>query len=194
MALAQTMTPILLNPPDQFETERLIIRSPRPGDGLAVFEGQVDTLSDLRAWPASLGWALAEPSIDASEAYCREGHAAYQARTDFPLLMFVKEGNIYLGGSGLHRPDWSVPKFEIGYWCRKQFQGNGLVTEAVVAITQFAFSELGARRVTSLPDVENLPSRRVVERAGYVLEGIMRNERVTPDGQLRSTCLYAITR
>lgn len=179
---------------EQIETERLLIRCPRAGDGAAVCEAVRETLADLRAWPASLPWALAEPSVDSSEAFCREGHAAYRARTDLPMLLFLKAGNVYVGGSGLHRIDWRLPKFEIGYWCRKRFQGQGLMTEAVAAIAAFALGGLGARRVTSLPDAANLPSRRVAERAGFLLEGIMRSERVTPAGEARDTCLYAIAR
>ncbi|TMH13282.1 MAG: GNAT family N-acetyltransferase [Betaproteobacteria bacterium] len=188
------MNPLLLDIPEQFETERLVIRCPRAGDGTIVQEGVVETLADLRAWPASLPWALVEPTVDASEAFCRDGHAAYLLRQSLPMLLFLKSGNVYAGGSGMHHLDWSVPKFEVGYWCRKRFQGQGLITEAVKAITEFAFTALDARRLESLPDAQNTASRCVVERAGYVLEGVMRHERATAQGELRDTCLYAITR
>jgi RimJ/RimL family protein N-acetyltransferase len=188
------MAPLLRDIPEQFETERLLVRCPRPGDGRAVHEAVVETLADLRAWPASLPWSLAEPSVDGSELFCREGQVDYLARRNLPMLLFLKDGNVYVGGSGLHAIDWSVPRFEIGYWCRKRYQGRGLLTEAVVAITEVAFTTLGARRVASLPDERNAASRRVVERAGYALEGVMRHERRTPDGEPRNTCLYAATR
>jgi RimJ/RimL family protein N-acetyltransferase len=187
------MDPILYDIPEQIETQRLLIRSPRPGDGLVVHQGVLDTLVDLRAWPASLPWALFQPSIEASEAFCRQSHAAYISRKELPMLLFLKKDNAYVGASGLHSVDWSVPKFEIGYWCRKRYQGQGLITEAVTAITAFAFATLGARRVASLTDEHNAASRRVLERSGYVLEGIMRNERVTPEGEARDTCVYAVT-
>ena len=90
--------------------------------------------------------------------------------------------------------DWAVPKFEVGYWCRRRLQGQGLMAEAVTAVVRFAFETLGARRVTSLPDAENHASRRVAERAGLVLEGTMRHERLAPDGTPRDTCLYARAR
>jgi RimJ/RimL family protein N-acetyltransferase len=47
------------------------------------------------------------------------------------------------------------------------------------------------RRIVALPDAANLPSCRVCERAGYVLEGTLRNERMAPDGSLRHTRVYA---
>ncbi|HJV67842.1 GNAT family protein [Ideonella sp.] len=185
------MNPILRDLPEQLETERLLIRCPRAGDGAMVHAAVVETLAELRAWPASLPWAMAEPTVDASELFCREGRAAYLQRLHLPMLLLLKDGGDYVGGSGLHHIDWATPKFELGYWCRRRFQGQGLIGEAARAITAFAIERLGARRVTCLPDAANQPSRRVAERAGFLLEAVMRHERTTPDGTLRDTCLYA---
>ena len=178
--------------PLQIETARLLIRCPQPGDGRVVHEAVVETLGELRAWPASLPWTVFEPSVESSEAFCRQGHADFLARSNFPMLVFLKQGLVYVGGNGLHDLDWSVPRCEIGYWCRKGYTGQGIATEAVKAVSAFAIQTLGARRVVSLPDEKNLASRLVAERAGYLLEGVMHNERKAPDGLLRNTCLYAL--
>lgn len=55
----------------------------------------------------------------------------------------------------------------------------------------FAFDKLGARRVEAFPDDLNIASCRVCEKAGFQLEGVMRNARADPDGQLRNTRIYA---
>lgn len=194
MPTAHAMSPSLLRDiADHIETPRLLIRCPRPGDGQAVFEGVRDSLAALRAWPASLPWALFEPSIEASETFCREGHLNYLARKELPMLMFLKDGGHYIGGAGFHHLDWDTPKCEAGYWCRPAFQGQGLVTEAVSALCRWAMQDLGMARITALPDAENQPSRAVAERAGMVLEATLRHERKAPDGTLRNTCLYALT-
>ena len=187
------MNPTLLDVPTQLETERLLIRCPQPGDGALVYAGVVESIKELRAWPASLAWAVAEPSIDAFERFCRDSHADFLARKGFAMLLILKSENAYVGGSGVHGFDWSVPKCEIGYWCRSSYCGHGLITEAVTAISRFAQDALGARRIISLPDELNTASRSVAERAGYLLEGTMINERKAPDGSLRNTCLYALT-
>lgn len=185
---------ILLEIPEQFETERLLIRCPRAGDGPIVHASVVDSLAALREFPASLPWAMAEPSVDVSEQYCRESHANHLLRTSLPMLLFRKSDGAHVGSSGLHSFDWAVPKCEIGYWGRSGFNGQGYITEAVKAITAFAFDRLGMRRVESLPDDENTRSWLVCERAGYRLEGVMSNDRVAPDGRLRSTRVYASIR
>jgi RimJ/RimL family protein N-acetyltransferase len=183
--------PILLNIPDQLETERLLIRCPRPGDGPIVYASVHDSLASLRQFPASLPWAMQEPALEASEQYCREGQAGYLLRTNLPMLLFLKGTDTHVGNSGLHRFDWSVPKCEIGYWVRAGFEGQGFITEAVKAISAFGFTHLGLRRIEALADEANLASCGVCERAGYALEGTLRHERSGPDGTLRNTRVYA---
>ena len=183
--------PILRDVPELIESARLRIRPPRPGDGQIVFEAVRETLAELRRFPASMSWALAEPTLDSSEKYCREAYANFQTRRDLPLLFLLKEVDIVVGSSGLHRMDWSVPKFEVGFWGRSSFHGKGYVTEGVAAIVKFAFEKLGARRVEAFPDEANTRSCKVCERLGFALEGTLRHERIDPDGTLRSTRVYA---
>jgi len=185
-------SPVLREVPLQFETERLLIRCPQPGDGRMVYASVVESLSALREFPASLPWAMAEPSVETSEQFCREAQANYLLRASLPMLLFIKGTNTLVGSSGLHDFDWSVPKCEIGYWGRSSFGRQGLITEAVKAITAFAFTQLGVRRVEALPDAENVPSCLVCERAGYALEGTLRNDRIAPGGTLRNTRVYAL--
>jgi RimJ/RimL family protein N-acetyltransferase len=183
--------PILRNVPELIESARLRIRPPRSGDGQIVFEAVRESLVDLRRFPASMGWALVEPTLESSEKYCREAYANFQTRRDLPLLLLLKETDIVVGSSGLHRMDWTVPKFEVGFWGRSSFHGKGYVTEGVGAIVKFAFEKLGARRVEAFPDDANVRSCKVCERLGFALEGTLRHERVDPDGTLRSTRVYA---
>jgi RimJ/RimL family protein N-acetyltransferase len=185
------MNPLVLDFPDSFESERLTIRAPRPGDGGAVHEAIVETLAALREFPASLPWAMAEPSVEGSESFCRTGYANFIQRKDLPMLLIERSSGSLVGASGLHRFDWSVPRFEIGFWCRQSRQGQGFMTEAVNAITAFAFDTLKARRVEAFSDDLNVRSWRVCERAGFQLEGVMRNARADPNGTLRDTRIYA---
>jgi RimJ/RimL family protein N-acetyltransferase len=92
----------------------------------------------------------------------------------------------------LHRIEWSVPKFEIGYWVRTSFTGQGYATEAVRGITAFAFEALGARRVEIRCAPENHPSARVAERAGFPLEGELRNAEVDAQGKPRNVLVFSM--
>ncbi len=167
--------PLLLDIPEQFSTRRLLVRAVSPGDGVLHLPALQESLHDLRQYLGDLSWVKEEPSPSNSEIYCRQNHGRFLQRTDLVYFMFDKNTQHLIGGIGLHRIDWSVPKFEIGYWCRVSSQGNGYVSEAVTAITALAFDQLAAKRVEIRADDDNIASWRVAEKNSFVLEGILRN-------------------
>lgn len=185
------MNPLLLDLPSSFESERLTLRMPQRGDGQALFEAVSESLVELRRFLVSLPWVAADPSPEASEVFCRNAFANFHARKDFPFLLHEKTTGKLVGVCGLHRPEWTVPKIEIGYWCRTSSVGHGFVSEAVMAVTGYAFTHMEALRAEIVTDDENTASRRVAERAGFALEGTLRNDRRALDGSLRNTCIYA---
>ena len=63
---------------------------------------------------------------------------------------------------------------ELGYWLGESHWGRGIVTEAVTALTEWAFRELPLTRVYALPLASNPASARVLEKAGLRLEGQFR--------------------
>lgn len=185
------IAPVLVDIPDAVASARLDLRTPRAGDGVAFSEALAESLPEMRRFLGSLSWVAREPSVESCETFCRTAHANFLARTDLPFLMFEREGGRLVGAVGLHRPAWATPKFEVGYWCRTSRAGQGFVTEGVEAIAGLAFRQLGAVRLEAITDEENLASRRVAERCGFELEGVLRHERRAPDGSLRNTCVYA---
>lgn len=187
------MQPILMDFPDHLETERLLLRVPKAGDGQTVYEATLETLENLRRWPYSMPWAQFEPSVEASEAFCRTTQAAFLARTDMSMLIFSKADSAFVGCSGLRPTNWAIPKFEIGYWCRKSCVGQGYITEAVRGLAAFACKELGARRLEIRQNASNLRSRNVAERAGFTLEGILCNDRLAADGSTEDTSIYGLS-
>jgi RimJ/RimL family protein N-acetyltransferase len=184
--------PLLVEPLSQLETERLVMRTPAAGDGPAMFEAVSESLAELRRFLASLPWVADEPSVEGSEIFCRNAHANFHARKDFPFLLIERSRSRLVGVCGLHRPDWNTPKFEVGYWCRTSESGDGYITEAVSAVCRYAIEHFGAVRLEAITDEQNMPSRRVAERCGFTLEGTLRSERRAPDGSLRNTCVYAL--
>jgi len=182
------MNPLLVPFPEEIETGRLIVRTARPGDG-AVFNRAIhESLAELSPW---LGWVRTPPTPEDSEASCRRAYAKFIAREDMMAFIFLKESGELIGGSGLHDMDWAQRIFEVGYWGRTGFAGRDLVTEGVKALADFALAELGAQRVFLTTDNANVRSWKLAERAGFELEGILRNERLDLDGKPRDTRVYA---
>jgi len=153
-----------------------------------MVEAIAESIDELRPW---MEWAQRVPSVEESEAWFREVAAKTEARENFQLLLFERETGRLVGSSGLHRPDWSVPRFEIGYWIRTSLTGRGFATEAARAIAALGFKTFGARRIEIRTSSLNHASQRVAERAGFELEGILRNHMRHVDGSLRDTMLYS---
>ena len=182
-------TPILRDFPDHLETERLLIRAPRAGDGAENCAAVQESLAELRPW---MPWAMEPLTPESQEAVMRRAHADFMARTDLMLLLLLKGTNTMVGSSGLHRIDWRVPRFEIGYWLRTSYTGKGYMTEAVNAITAFAFGTLEARRVEIRCDERNTRSAAVAQRCGFALEGVLRHSgRSHLDGELVNEMVFA---
>ena len=182
------MDPILLDFPDTFDTERLTIRAPRPGDGARVAEAVRESLPELRPW---MRWAQEDPSAEAQEARIRQRIADWLTRRQLLLLSFLKGTDTFVVSSGLHNIDWEARTFEIGYWVRTKFAGRGYISEAVNGITAFAFAHLKANRVEIRCDAKNDRSTAVARRCGFRLEGILRHNSLGVDGDLRDTMVFS---
>jgi RimJ/RimL family protein N-acetyltransferase len=184
-------TAILRDFPARIETPRLTLRAPQPGDGQENYTAIAETLEELQPW---MPWACEALSPETQEAVMRRAHADFLARTDLMLLMVSRDTGAMIGSTGLHNIDWRVPKFEIGYWLRKGYTGQGYMTETVSALAAFAFETLGAQRVEIRCDERNRRSAAVAHRCGFGLEGVLRNDgRHHQTGELTSTMVFART-
>ncbi len=63
---------------------------------------------------------------------------------------------------------------EIGYWLGREYWGNGFCTEAVVAVVEYGFEDLGLHRIFAHHISRNVASARVLEKAGFSKEGVFR--------------------
>ena len=189
------MDPLLLDVPARVATERLVLRNPCAGDGEAARAAVMATFDTLRPW---MPWAQHEPTPETQEAYCRRQQALFILRQE--LTWFVYErgsdgvGALVLGAVGLHHIDWSLRRFEMGWWRRAGLEHLGIAAEAAGAIVRLVFDGLGGRRLEARMDETNAASRRLAGRLGFTLEGVLRLDSATPGGEPRSTCVYARVR
>ena len=113
--------------------------------------------------------------------------------TQWTICFLDKATGRVIGNSGLHRIDWTIPKFEIGYWCRTSETSKGYVTEVVRGLTKLCFEKLNAARVEIRCDDLNVKSAAVAERCGFKLEGVLKNDERNTKGELRTTRIYGLT-
>ncbi len=180
---------ILIDFPYEFESERLLIRGPLPGDGQQVRLAVLESQDELRPW---MPWAMNIPNEEEYEALIRQWHLDFLARTNLILFLFHKESGEFVGGSGLHRIDWQVPRFEIGYWVRTSMARQGYISESTQAITNFAFDVLNAERIEIRCDANNFKSAAIPPKLGYTLEATLKSEARHHDtNDLRDTMIFA---
>jgi ribosomal-protein-alanine N-acetyltransferase len=87
-------------------------------------------------------------------------------------------------------PDVERVSAEIGYWLAEPFWGRGIATEALTAVTRHAIEAHDLTRVYALPFAWNVPSCRVLEKAGFVLEARLRRSAIK-DGVVTDQMQYA---
>jgi RimJ/RimL family protein N-acetyltransferase len=92
------------------------------------------------------------------------------------MVFAIDVDGFAVGAIGV-RPGEDVNRFsaEIGYWVGEEYWNRGIATEAVQAVTHYAFDTLGMMRVYAHVFEWNAASMRVLEKAGFQREGVMRH-------------------
>ena len=110
---------------------------------------------------------------------------------DDPTNLAIDVEGAAVGAIG-YVPGRDVERFsaEIGYWLGEAMWGRGIVTEALTLLTEHAFDKMNVLRMFALPFADNAGSVRVLEKAGYTREGVLRSSSVK-FGAIKDQLLYA---
>ncbi len=109
------------------------------------------------------------------------------------LTCGILYNNEVVGNIGFNSINHSLKKAEIGYWLSAQYQGCGIVTRAVSALFEMAFTQLGMEKVQICAAEGNKPSRAVCERLNMDLEGIITNAE-NLNGRIVDHAVYALSK
>ena len=114
-AVSSPIVPPLIDLPSELRGPRVLLRPYRVDDAEQLFAAINESLDHLRPW---VTWLDNNRSLDDVRDYCIRSQANWLLRTDLALGIFDAVSGRYLGGTGLHDPDWHLRAFEIGYWLR----------------------------------------------------------------------------
>jgi RimJ/RimL family protein N-acetyltransferase len=165
----------MINIPMPIITPRLKMRPLQPGDGQMLLDYKRESWDELLPW----GIYVHPPQIDErkvehDEIFCAQKYQKFQTREDITLIVLDKQTGRMIGIGGLHKPDWNIPMFMVGFQVRTHETGKGYGTEIAKALTKYAFDGLEAQRVYTFHAEGNIGSQRVIEKAGFKKEGVMR--------------------
>ena len=165
----------------------------------------IGQLATLRPWRQADGPSLVK--------YANNSNVARQLRDRFPHPYTAADARQFIqsianarpattfaitvdgqavGGTGF-APGADVERFsaEVGYWLGEPFWGRGITAEAVRLVSDYAFGTCNMLRLFALPFADNVQSIRVLEKAGYTREAILRAGSVK-EGRPRDQALYAL--
>lgn len=121
--------------------------------------------------------------------FIRDTRRKAEASEGLELGLF--DGGALVGMAGLHVAEPDNHGARVGYWLAEDRQGRGLVTGAVAVLVSHAFEEWALNRVEIRAAPDNVRSRAVAERLGFVEEGLLRGAERVGDGY-RDLVLYAM--
>jgi len=118
-------------------------------------------------------------------------HAVPAAPSERPTNLAIEVDGEAAGGIGFVRGA-DVERFsaEIGYWLGEHYWRRGIVTEALELVSEHAFRQFNVLRLFALPFADNIGSTRVLEKAGYLREGVLRFSSVKY-GKARDQYMYS---
>ena len=191
-SLSSSDNEIRLDLPTHIETPRLLLRPPRANEGKILNEAILESFELLSQY---MLWAKEKPTLQESEVVVKREAQNWilKRKADPELMLFIldKKNHDLIGATGFHDIDWDVPCAETGYWVRKKYLGQGYITEAINAITQYAFHVIKVKRLAITCDVDNERSKKIPERLGYQFESRMKANRIKPvSGEVSDTLVY----
>ena len=155
----------------ELETERLRIRDFQQSDYDAVYEYPSDP-EVVRYMPFGPNTPeQAQGFLDRVIPNQNE-----ENRINYEMAVILKENNQLIGGCRVNKVD--KIKAHIGYIFNKKYWGKGYASETAKALVDFGFKELKVHRVYATCDPDNIASKRVLEKAGMVLEGRLREDMI----------------
>ena len=167
-------------------TDRAILRILREADSAEAFAATARDRAHLEPW---LPFVHRIRELDHMRRFIRFRLDQHEKGNGFLAGIFLD--GVFVGGAGFHGYDRPPDKTDIGYWLAPHAQGQGLATLAVAALVDHAFDAEKLNRVEIRIDVANSRSRKVPQRLGFQLEGILRQDGFIADRRV-DHALYAV--
>lgn len=169
--------------------EELSLSAMRDEDKPALLQG-INSLGDAAAYLTRIPNPYAAFDADFWLASCRVQTTAPGGIPMWRMRNWaIRDAQHRLiGGIGLSSLTLGE-KAEIGYWLASERWGQGIMTKVVRGLTEFAFREYRLQRIFAEVMTTNVASRRVMEKAGYELEGVLRRHSHR-DGQPSDAAIY----
>jgi len=159
--------------PDRFETPRLVLRPLTWGDAPAIFDRYAQD-------PSATKFLVWRPHTHIGETYDYMARCLARPRASGCVYAVVaKADGTLLGAFDLRQPEPHLLQF--GYVLARQWWGQGLMTESLTEAANWVMQQQEIWRMSAVCDVDNIGSARVMQKSGFVQEGILRRFIIHPN-------------
>jgi RimJ/RimL family protein N-acetyltransferase len=150
----------------------------------------LDAAADGQLWNMTLTVVPGPATVGSYIATALDGRAA---GTVMPFVIVLRESGAIVGSTRFWKIDRANRKLEIGHtWLSKSVQRSAVNTEAKYPLLSHAFDTMQCVRVQFTTDELNQNSRAAILRIGAKQEGVVRHERIMPDGRKRNSVRFSI--
>lgn len=171
----------------QLETERLVLRRFVVEDAEAMYRNWASDpeVTKYLTWPT-------HANVDVTRAILKEWTATYASQNYYQWAIVLKEnGACPIGSIAAVKLNDDVSIVQIGYCLGRLWWHRGIMSEALKAVIDFFFNEVGANRIEARYDPQNPHSGMVMQKCGMKYEGTSRSSDRNNQG-ICDACWYAI--
>ena len=179
------MLTINFTPFPNLETERLVLRRVNENDANEIFA--------LRSNPETMKY-IPRPlvkSIDDALEHIAMIDAKIDTNEGINWAITYKDNPTLIGIIGHYRIKPDHFRAEVGYMLLPEYNGKGIITEAVQEVVKYGFNEMKLHSIEAIIDPENFGSEKVLQKCGFVKEAHLR-ENEFYEGRFLDTVIYSI--
>jgi RimJ/RimL family protein N-acetyltransferase len=149
-------------------------------------------MNEPELWKYSL---VAINKVEDLKGYVEAAIDSRKNKTAYPFIVFDKQLNKYVGSTRFYDMQLNFETTQLGYtWYSKEVWGTGLNQHCKYLLLQFAFDQMGFKRVEFRADNDNKRSIAAMQKIGCTVEGILRSHLPKPDGTRRDSIVLSITK
>lgn len=160
-----------LSQPDKIKGESITLRKLRMSDAENIYK--------KFHRPEILKWILFQPhknfNVKDQKQWIKKTQFKIRAHKAYVFGITLPHSTEIIGIISLEEFNWKNKNTQIGYWLTKEHWGKGLMSQAVKIMLNFAFKKLKLHRVYGAVFADNIPSQKVLEKCGFIKEGITRH-------------------
>jgi len=169
--------------------DNFFIRPINEGDALKFYNLVARNSERLQYFPNIL---KANKDIESAKSLINERINLSKKKEFFTFIVNDRLTDEAIGAVFIYNFDWIINKAEIGFFLDRNFESRGIITKSVLCIANHCFTTLGLNKIFMRISNDNISSKRVAEKSGFEIEGVLKKEFKMINGELVDMNYYGL--